>query len=102
MDFKFSIGQFVTTAESKENWLWADSQLTDGDRRSYAARGAQPMPIVMTVIERICQECSGGVQTHYLCRYYTRDGYKTDQFNEIELTEHPVIKNKSAQASDAS
>lgn len=76
MEFKFSIGQFVTTGESRAAYDWCESQ----------------MPIAFTIIERRLVECSGGAQIGYLCRYYAAQGYTEHWFNEIELVEHPNLK----------
>lgn len=92
MVFQFTIGQFATTTESKVVSELFESLRTASDRSLDKALGKQSVPIVMTVLERRYQECPGGSQTHYLCRYHTASGYAEHWFNEIELVEHPQLK----------
>ena len=49
--------------------------------------------IAMAVVMRRLDECSGGTQLHYMCRWAgTNHDYPEKWFNEIELVEHPDIK----------
>ncbi len=80
--FKFKVGQIVQSVftpdsqEEKEKIPWARSF------QSYQ------------IIERLLQECSGGVQKHYLCRGGAADGSLTKDYirlNELELKEKNSI-----------
>lgn len=46
--------------------------------------------ILVQVVERMIQECPGGVQFHYTCRIHHEDslGINYVKFNEIELKEY--------------
>mgnify|MGYP001609558907 CR=1 FL=1 len=93
MEFKFRIGQIVTTVESIAQWkLLYPQERPDVDTGLYptAKRGA--VPLIMFVLERRFQECPGGSQTHYLCTHFTANGYVERLFNEIELVAHPLMK----------
>lgn len=73
-DFKFKIGDFVKLKLHKveKEYLYF------------------PPPLIFMIIERICHECAGGVQKHYMIRLRTRDGLlseKLNPINEIELEE---------------
>lgn len=92
MEFKFSIGQFTTTTESKVISDLFESLQTSTEYSLNRARGKQTVPIVLTVLERRYQECPGGSQIHYLCRYHTVNGYTEHWFNEMELVAHPTLK----------
>ena len=85
-EFKFKIGQIVTTKESKGTFTFFlnEAQI----RKSLLPSG----PVAMTVVARLREECSGGVQLFYDCTYFTQHGYARTRFHEVELEEHPQIK----------
>lgn len=69
--FKFDIGDFVQSAFCEIN---------------EKANLRRPEDTTFQIIERIYQECPGGVQLHYLCRQMAfMQDQKVIQFNEIEL-----------------
>ena len=76
--FKFSVGDFVQPVSVT---------LGFGKRRSFFSRD-RGTP-AMQVIERLYQECPGGVQLHYKVRGYFGEAAaysrETDTFSEIEL-----------------
>lgn len=92
MDFKFQLGQFVTTKDSKAIHDFVESKRTDKEIDVTFKRWNTSL--VLSVISRRMEECPGGAQRHYLCRYLVADGYHGEWFNEIELVEHPVIKSE--------
>ena len=98
--FKFSIGQFVTTAQSKAVCEVFHAGETDAERKFAASVNRATFPIVMTVLERRYQECSGGSQVDYLCRYVSPQGYTEHLLNEIELVEHPNLSAKKEKEHD--
>lgn len=73
--FKFEVGQFV-----RSSFCALDEQRSNSDilRDTYQ------------IVERMYQECPGGVQLHYLCR---PQGFLTSKeyirLNEIELIDMP-------------
>ncbi len=70
--FKFSVGQFVVSSFCAVN----------PKRRNEA--------LTYQIIERMYQECPGGVQLHYLCR--SSEVFNREQlvrYNEIELMALP-------------
>lgn len=88
--FKFKIGQFVqhvgklTHAKKGRDFGWAI--------------GAAPVRFL--VVERVLQECPGGIQRHYTCRAVFADGHIKDslfQMNEVELIEEAVAAEESAE-----
>jgi hypothetical protein len=66
----------------------------------YDADGNRHMPQALNVVERLAQECPGGIQLHYLCRVVSMDmAYKimrlnfsspVFQINEIEVEAYPA------------
>lgn len=74
--FKFQVGDFVQPVSVN---------LDFGKQFKLAGKG----PPILQVVERIYQECPGGVQLHYKVRPYFGEasGYarELDTFNEIEL-----------------
>ena len=90
MGFQFAIGECVTTKMALEDIKVVKSGMTEHDI-NFAKRGGTVLaPLRLFILERRLQECPGGTQKHYLCHYYTtRDGYKTEFFNEIELVAYP-------------
>ena len=73
--FKFAIGDHVSCVKP-EGWKPARSVFStiSGDR--------------LLIVQRVYQECPGGIQLHYDCRVIHGDGAIADrliQFNEIEL-----------------
>ena len=98
--FKFSIGQFVTTAQSKAVCEVFHAGETDAERKFAASVNRATLPTVMTVLERRYQECSGGSQVDYLCRYVSPQGYTEHFLNEIELVEHPNLSAKKEKEHD--
>ena len=77
-DYKFDIGERLTTLVS------IDTIDTDDLHN----------PLILQVIERLAQECPGGVQRHYFCRVHVPDrdlpwlihaSRELTKFNEIEL-----------------
>jgi len=78
VNFKYEIGEIITTKESLFAHMHTDPE-----------RGKTTIPIILTVISRHMEQCPGGTQLHYICSYYTAQGYKADKFNEIQLLPHP-------------
>jgi len=82
VDFAFSIGDIVTTKASVR-----------------CAPSGRDFPH-LTIIERIAQECHGGIQKKYLCRIATADfravvlAQHPFEFTEIELTAIPETTTK--------
>lgn len=89
MEFKFSIGQFVTTLEGKAGSDLIENMRGDDEHKLDVTLKRWAIPLF--ILERRLQECSGGTQIHYLCRYYASAGYTEHWFNEIELAEHPIL-----------
>ena len=77
--FKFSVGDFVQPVSIR---------LEFGKKKGWGLMGEKGRPI-MQIVERLYQECPGGVQLHYKVRSYFGEagGYarEIDTFNEIEL-----------------
>jgi hypothetical protein len=71
--FRFKVGQFVRSSFC----------LAVEDKN-------QSLRDLFQIVERIYQECPGGVQLHYTCRPHGLLSSKDYiRFNEIELTELP-------------
>lgn len=72
--FKFKIGENVTTVFYKET-----------EKKEFFGR----RNVTGFIVERMLQECPGGIQRHYLCRLSSSDGGDCGKdyvrFNEIEL-----------------
>ena len=80
MDFKFNIGDIVTTAP-----LIRDAEFSKRMSPEKIQR-----PVMIVILSRNSKECSGGTQRHYLCRLYAHLEFKTlITFNEIELVPYP-------------
>lgn len=77
--FQFKVGDFVQPVS-------VTLRFRDGKSGFFSRERGTP---VMQVIERVYQECPGGVQLHYKVRGYFGEaaGYARDidTFNEIEL-----------------
>ena len=86
INFQFNIGDLVTTKESAS----FNAQLTEKDKTKDAFLRRDHIPIGMTVLERLSQECTAGTQLLYLCSYYGPQGYCTFRFNEIELQKFEI------------
>lgn len=85
IEFKFKIGQtvFHTAAAT-----WEAEEIAEGDRKNWPRGFFSEQR--WFIIERMTQECPGGVQKHYVCRGVSRSGGVTKEFfkfNEIELEE---------------
>lgn len=81
--FKFKIGQTVQHAAAVE-WEIDEQKKDNFD---WPSRNTEQR---WFIIERIAQECPGGVQRHYVCRGVSRNGSVTKElhkFNEVELSE---------------
>ena len=91
MDFKFAIGQVVTTKESQAAWDIYQASCSEQERRFHISQGRTLGPQRLMILERTLQECAGGEQIHYLCAYFVSTGYVRSSFNEIELVEYPVL-----------
>jgi len=90
MAFKYDLGERMTLPryiESLENGLLA-AEL----RAQYQRDGKMGMMPEFIVTERNLQECPGGTQLTYLCRYWKGNGYGVDRFHEFELVPFPVEK----------
>ncbi len=97
--FAFEIGDEVVSATA---WQLA-ARAAEQYRKTHESKsgGYVPKPgmcvPVFQIIERIAQECPGGVQRHYRCRGYVADKYgdgashltEVFQFLEHELTLFP-------------
>ncbi len=86
--FKFSLGATVRHVTAGEPMSEKESQKTwgnpDREQRWF-------------VLERLLQECPGGIQRHYVCRGVTRNGGITSgsyKFLEQELQESEPFKAK--------
>ncbi len=84
MEFKYGIGQALTTKESMEmvnsGFLALEVEIDDRLRE----------PIRMDVVERRLVECSGGVQIYYTCSHRIEGGkFTTTIFNEFLLVPYP-------------
>ena len=89
MEFTFAIGEFVATKEGVESCALGKAALSESEVKYLKSVGRVPIPIRLFILERHLQECPGGIQRSYLCRYMTWEGYKKETFNEIELTVYP-------------
>ena len=89
MDFKFSIGDIVTTKESLLQYEYLTA--LDKEKEFQMLFNKPYMPISLFVLTRRLEECPGGTQLHYLCRYFISQGYIEHWFNEIELVNHPYV-----------
>ena len=82
--FKFSVGEFVQPASVK---------LSFGSQKKSPLFSKERGTPAFQIIERLYQECPGGVQLHYKVRGYFGEaaGYarEIDTFNEIELVPYP-------------
>lgn len=78
--FKFSVGEFVQPASVK---------LSFGSKKKSTFFLKERGTPAFQIVERLYQECPGGVQLHYKVRSYFGEagGYsrEIDTFNEIEL-----------------
>ena len=81
INFKFAIGEFVTTKES----AMINALITEKEKDRDKFMRKDHLPIAMTVIERVTVECSSGVQVFYNCFYYGPSGYCNSRFNETDL-----------------
>jgi len=84
MEFKYGIGQVLSTKESMQmidsGFLALEIEVDDRLRE----------PIRMDVIERRLVECSGGVQIYYTVSHRTEGGkYTNSMFNEHLLVPYP-------------
>ena len=82
--FKFEIGQFVETAHG------AESRRVDRPNNQYSTDRMQ-------VLERIYQECPGGVQLHYICRpqgfwIANRDPIRLNEIELVAIEDQQIAK----------
>ena len=89
MEFIFKIGDSVGAKQNLEDIKWLRSHLNETDKNFWKNTGRIPVPFRLFIIERRQNECPGGIQKHYLCRYVLPDGFKVEWFNETELTNYP-------------
>lgn len=89
--FQFAVGEFVQPKAVG---------LEFGKARGLRLMGGRGRP-AMQIVERLYQECPGGVQLHYKVRSYFGEagGYsrEIDTFNEIELTAYVAPVDANAQ-----
>ena len=88
-EFQFATGEHVTTKMALEDTKVVKSAMSEEYIKFETRSGNVIAPLRLFILERRLQECPGGTQKHYLCRYYVREGYKTELFNEIELVAYP-------------
>ncbi len=84
MEFKFNIGDQVTSlsvADFVQRGLYEKELHLDPTGVSY--------PKSMTIVQRRYDECSGGVQLHYLCSAEFEGSRTAAWYNEIELASYP-------------
>ena len=78
--FKFGVGEFVQPASVK---------LSFGSKKKSTFFSKERGTPAFQIVERLYQECPGGVQLHYKVRPYFGEaagyGREIDTFNEIEL-----------------
>lgn len=55
-------------------------------------------PVGFLIVERMIQQCHGGVQTHYLCRLFDRERMAGDlkSFASMELVAYPSEEEQAA------
>jgi len=90
VNFKFEIGQIVTTTESLSANISAKKEMSDADLKYLHMSGKVMSPIRLVISQREMEECPGGVQRHYTCMYRTVNGYMNHKFNEAVLAEYPA------------
>ena len=88
INFKFDLGQIVTTAES----VFSNKRLQE-DPRTYKTS----IPIPLVIETRFAEECPGGIQLFYLCSYYSGE-YKQHKFLEQLLVPYPEKPEQEKQA----
>ena len=81
VNFKFEIGEIVTTKESVFGHDIHGKMLKSSGRTSW--------PIVMAVQSRFMEECPGGIQLFYNVQYFTAQGYVTTEMLEEFLVKYP-------------
>ncbi len=84
MEFKFNIGDQVTSlsvADFVQRGLYEKELRIDSTRVNY--------PKSMIITQRRYDECSGGVQLHYLCSAAFEGSRTAAWYNEIELAPYP-------------
>jgi len=90
MPFKYSLGAKLALMRDLEN---LDSGILELELKGGWDRDKRMGQMLgYTVIERILQECVGGEQRHYLCRFRTAEGYATHRFSEFELAPFPTVR----------
>ena len=89
VNFKFEIGQIVTTTEGMSAIAASKKLMSDADVKYLNMSGKTVAPIRLVISQREMEECPGGVQRHYVCMYWTSNGYMNHQFNEAVLVEYP-------------
>jgi hypothetical protein len=90
INFKFEIGQIVTTKESLAAWVASRALMKPKDIEFNNSMGKHLAPIRLTIGQREMEECPGGIQLHYNCMYWASNGYMGTKFNEIMLVEYPA------------
>ena len=84
MEFKFNIGERVTglsVADFILRGLYEKELRVDHTRAGY--------PKSMIIVQRRYDECTGGVQFHYLCSAEFEGSRTAAWYNEIELAPYP-------------
>jgi len=84
MDFKFNIGDRVTALSVAD---FVQRGLYEKELRLDPAKVAYPKGMV--IVQRRYDECSGGVQHHYLCSAEFEGSRTAAWYNEIELAPYP-------------
>ena len=90
VNFKFEIGQIVTTTESLSANISAKKEMSDADIQYLRMYGKTVAPVRLVISQREMEECPGGVRRHYVCMYWTTNGYMNHKFNEAVLAEYPA------------
>ena len=90
VNFKFEIGQMVTTTESLSVVAASRKLMSDADIQYLRMSGKVMSPARLVISQREMEECPGGVQRHYVCMYWTTNGYMNHKFNEAVLVEYPA------------
>ena len=95
MDFKFFIGDLLTTKESLHQYEYFMAADTRAGKEFKGLFSKPYSPIFLTVLARRLEECPGGTQLRYLCRYFGPQGYIENWFDEVELVRHPTLPVKA-------
>lgn len=91
--FAFDVGDEVVNGTAWRLAVRAGEQYRRTHKDSYINKPGMCVP-VFQIIERIAQECPGGVQRHYICRAYVADKYgegAAPLTDPIKFLEHELM-----------